>query len=114
MTDNFFFFLIEFVTHRDMFCFAKFELTQFASVMNKSMCIHNMIFVEINILFFYPYYEISPRALCGIILPIFKNYLCANLPLARGPRRRWALLRQIGPVGLRPALIYKPHARKLH
>ena len=44
-------------------------------------------------------YEISPRALCGNTLRIFKKTTNARISDERG-----ALLRQIGPIGLTPTL----------
>jgi len=45
-------FFIEFITHRDMFHCDNFKLTQGAPVMNKGMCIHNVLFVAIHYFFF--------------------------------------------------------------
>jgi hypothetical protein len=58
-------------------------------------------------------YKISPRALCGITLRIFFYYQRAIPSFMWRPLKRGAWLRQISPVGLRPALVNGIHKERL-
>jgi hypothetical protein len=75
-------------------------------IINKFVMMHGHMNVKHNTFFFNKpimcfVYKISPRAMCSITLRIFKNYYEMR---ESPPNQSGGRLRQIGPVGLRPAL----------
>jgi len=73
-----------------MFYCDNFKLTQFASVMNKGMCIHNMLFVAINNLFCTLIMK-PARELCVVSYCVFLKITYARISHERG-----------APVGVGP------------
>jgi hypothetical protein len=82
-----------------LFNFKNFKSNQIKHVHTQHVLCLNQAFV------LYSHYKISSRAFCGFAVSIFQNLLMHEFPPP--PHERGARLSQIGPIGLRPALINK-------